>query len=74
MFYDEWAPSDESLVSKPQGTFLPRWEDIQDDLEPNMRGLLMRRKEKKEASALESSDALRCVRVWTADNRIVYKL
>ena len=58
MFYDEWAPSDESLVSKPQGTFLPRWEDIQDDLEPNMRGLLMQRKEKKEASALESSDAL----------------
>jgi len=27
MFYDEWALSSESLVSKPQGTFVPRWED-----------------------------------------------
>ena len=31
MFYDEWAPSGESSVSKPQGTFVPKWEDIQDD-------------------------------------------
>ena len=28
MFYDEWALSGESLVSKPQGTFVPRWEDL----------------------------------------------
>ena len=28
MFYDEWASSGESSVSKPQGTFVPRWEDI----------------------------------------------
>ena len=28
MFYDEWAPSEETLVSKPQGTFVPKWKDI----------------------------------------------
>ena len=28
MFYDEWAPSGESSISKPQGTFVPKWEDI----------------------------------------------
>ena len=39
MFYDEWAQSGESSVSKPQGTFLPRWEDIQNDPEPDLRGL-----------------------------------
>ena len=57
MFYDEWTPSSESSVSKLQGTFLPRWGDIQDDPEPDLRGLLMQRKKRKEVSALESSDA-----------------
>ena len=33
IFYDKWAPSGESLVSKPRGTFVPRWEDVQDDPE-----------------------------------------
>ena len=74
MFYDEWAPSGESSVSKPQGTFIPRWEDIQDDSEPDLRGLLMWKRKRKEASALESSDTSRCVRVQTLDGRIVYKL
>ena len=58
MFYNEWAPSDESSVSKPQGTFVPRWEDIQDDLEPDLRWLLVQRKKRKEVLALEESDAL----------------
>ena len=40
MFYDQWAPSGESLVSKPQGTFVPKWEDIQSDPEPDLRELL----------------------------------
>ena len=29
MFYDQWAPSGENSVSKPRGTFMPRWEDVQ---------------------------------------------
>jgi len=74
MLYDEWAPSDESSVSKPQGTFVPRWEDIQDDLEPDLRRPLMQRKKRKEAPASKLSDAPRCVRVRTLDGRIVYKL
>ena len=28
MFYDEWAPSGESSVFKPCGTFVPKWEVI----------------------------------------------
>ena len=74
MFYDEWAPSGKSSVSKPQGTFIPRWEDIQDDPEFDLKELLMRRKKRKEASTSESSDMPRWVRVWTPDGRIVYKL
>ena len=41
MFYDQWAPSGENLVSKPQGTFVPGWKDIQDDPEPDLRKLLL---------------------------------
>ena len=40
MFYNQWAPSGESSVPKPQGTFLPKWEDIQGDPEPDLRELL----------------------------------
>ena len=61
-------------MSKPQGIFVLRWEVIQDDSKPDLRGLLMRKKERKEAPALESSDILRCVRVRILDGRIVYKL
>ena len=40
MFYDQGAPSRESLVSKPQGIFVLKWEDIQSDPEPDLRELL----------------------------------
>ena len=53
MFYDKWAPSEESSMSKPQSTFVPRWEDVQDDLEPDLRRLLMQKKKRKEAPTLE---------------------
>ena len=29
MFYGQWAPFGEGSVSKPRGTFVPKWEDIQ---------------------------------------------
>ena len=74
IFYDEWAPSSESFVIKPQGIFVPRWKDIQDDPEPDLRELLMQRKKRKEAPTLELSDVPRCIKVWTPDGRIVYKL
>ena len=56
MFYDQWAPSGENLVSKPRGTFVPRWEDVQDDLEPDLRELLARKKKRKEAPVLEPDE------------------
>lgn len=48
MFYDELAPFRESSVSKLQGTFVLNWEDIQDDSKPDLRGLLMQKRKRKE--------------------------
>ena len=74
MFYDQWTPSRESLVSKPRDTFVPKWEDIQSDPEPDLRELLSRKKKRKEALAVELDDTSQCVRVRDPDGRIVYKL
>ena len=74
MFYDQWAPSRESLMSRTQGTFVPKWEDIQDDPEPNLRKNLSRKKKRKEAPTLESNDTLQCVKVQGPNGKIVYKL
>ena len=65
MFYDEWALSGESSISKPQGTFVPKWEDIQDDPKPDLRGLLMRKKKRKEAPTFKLRD---CGRKRCASN------
>ena len=51
MFFDQWASSRESSVPKPRGTFMPKWEDVQGDLEPDLRELLARKKKRKEAPA-----------------------
>ena len=53
MFYDQWAPSGESSVSKSRGTFVPKWEDVQSDPEPDLRELLARKKKRKEAPTTE---------------------
>ena len=74
MFYDQWAPSGESSVSKPRGTFVPKWEDIQSDSELDLRELLARKRKRKEAPAAESDDTPQCVKVRGPDGRIVYKL
>ena len=74
MFYDQWAPFRENSVSKPQGTFIPRLEDVQNDLEPDLRELLSQKKKMKEAPATELDNTLQCVRVRGPDGRIVYKL
>nr|XP_023906284.1 uncharacterized protein LOC112018007 [Quercus suber] len=74
MFYDQWAPSGENSVSKPQGTFVPKWRDIQDDPEPDLRELLARKRKRKEAPTADSEDTPHCVRIRGLDSRIVYKL
>ena len=63
MFYDQWTLSGESSVSKPRGTFIPKWEDIQDDPEPDLRKLLARKRKRREASVAESDDTPQYVRV-----------
>ena len=74
MFYDQWALSGESSVSKPRGTFVPKWEDVQSDPEPDLRELLAWKKKRKEAPAAESDDTPQYVTVWGPDGRIMYKL
>ena len=74
MFYDQWALSGENSVSKPRGTFVPRWEDVQGDLEPNLRELLARKKKRKEVPAAEPNKIPQCIRVRGLDGRIMYKL
>ena len=74
MFYDHWAPSGESSIAKSRGTFVRRWEDVQDDLEPDLRELLARKKKRKEALAAEPNEIPQCIRVRGLDGRIVYKL
>ena len=74
MFYDQWALYGESLILKPRGTFVPRWEDIQSDPEPDLRKLLSQKKKRKEAPTVELDDTLQCVRVRGLDGRIIYKL
>ena len=54
MFYDQWALSGESSVSKPRGIFVPKWEDIHSYPEPNLRELLAQKKKRKEAPVAES--------------------
>ena len=58
MFYNQWASSRESSVSKPRGTFIPRWEDVWNDLEPDLRELLSQKKKRKEVPTIELDDTL----------------
>ena len=65
IFYDEWAPSGESLVSKLLGTFVPRWEDVENELKSDFRELLARKRKRKEVPTSESGNLPRYVRVKT---------
>ena len=53
---------------------MPRWEDVQDDPEPDLRELLARKKKRKEAPAAEPDEVPQCIRVRGLDGKIVYKL
>ena len=74
MFYDQWAPPGENVVVKTQGTFVPRWKDVQDDPEPDLRELLARKKKRKEAPATKPDEVPRCVRIRGLNGKIIYKL
>ena len=53
---------------------MPRWKDVQDDLEPDLRKLLSRKKKRKEAPATELDEVPQCIRIRGLDGKIVYKL
>ena len=53
---------------------MPKWEDIQDDPEPDLRELLARKRKRRKASIAESDDSSQCITVRGLDGRIVYKL
>ena len=53
---------------------MPRWKDIQDDPEPDLRELLARKKKRKEAPAAELDEVPRCVKIRGLDGKIIYKL
>lgn len=63
IFYNEWAPSREILVSKPSSTFIPRCEDIENNLEPNLRELLECKRKRKEALTAKPDGLPHCVKV-----------
>ena len=62
------------MVAKPQDTFVPRWKDVQDDPELDLRELLARKKKRKEAPTAEPDEVPQCIRVRSLDGKIVYKL
>uniref|UniRef100_A0A2N9F8A9 Retrotransposon gag domain-containing protein n=1 Tax=Fagus sylvatica TaxID=28930 RepID=A0A2N9F8A9_FAGSY len=69
-FYDEVTPTEEGLISKVVGTPLPRWEDIKDEPDMDLRKLLEQKRKRKE----QREDAPKCMHVQLPDGRIGYRL
>jgi hypothetical protein len=73
VLYDEITPAGEASLTKPIGIPLPKWEEIKDAPEADLRDLLERKKKRKaEASASKSQP--QCVRVCLPDGRTIYRL
>ena len=53
---------------------MPRWKDVQDDQEPDLRELLALKKKRKEAPVAELDEVPQCIRIRGLDGKIVYKL
>jgi hypothetical protein len=63
----------EASLAKPVGIPLPKWEEIKDAFEADLRDLLeLKRKCREEAST--SKNQPQCVRVHLPDRCIVYRL
>jgi hypothetical protein len=71
--YDEVAPAGEASFAKPVEIPLPKWEEIKDAPEANVRDLLeLKRKRREEASTSKSQP--QCVRVRLQNGRTIYCL
>ena len=64
--YDEVAPAGEASLAKPVGIPLPKWEEIKDAPETDLRDLLEQKKKCK-AEASTSKSQPQCVRVRLPD-------
>ena len=71
--YDEITPAGEASLTKPIGIPLPKWEEIKDTPEADLRDLLERKKKRK-AVASTSESQPQCIRVRLPDGRVVYRL
>jgi hypothetical protein len=71
--YDEITPAGEASLAKPIGIPLPKWEEIKDAPEADLRDLLERKKKRK-AEASTSKSQPQCERVRLPDGRTVYRL
>ena len=71
--YDEVTPAGEASLAKPVGIPLPKWEEIKDAPEADLRDLLeLKRKRREEASTDKSQP--QCVRVRLPNGRTIYRL
>ena len=73
-FYDEWASFGKSSMAKPMGTLMPRWEEIEDDQEPNLRELLIQKKRKNEEATRSKGSLSQCIQVNLPGGKAVYCL
>jgi hypothetical protein len=71
--YDEITPAGEASLAKPIGIPLPKWEEIKDTLEADLRDLLERKK-KRRVEASTSKSQPQCVHVRLPDGRTIYRL
>jgi hypothetical protein len=71
--YDEVTLAEKASLAKPIGILLPKWEEIKDAPETDLRDLLeQKRKRREEASTSKSQP--QCVRVRLPDGRTIYRL
>ena len=54
-FYDEFTLCGEDAMSKPIGTLLPNWEVIEKESEVDLRGILDKKKKKRERKEASNS-------------------
>jgi hypothetical protein len=71
--YDEITPTGEASLAKLIGIPLPKWEEIKDALEADLRDLLEWKK-KRGAEAGTSKSQPQCVRVRLPDGCTIYRL
>ena len=74
-FYDEFTLCGEDAMSKPIGTLLPDWEVIKEEPKVDLRGILNRKKKKREHKEASSSGSQpRCVQIQLLDGHLGYRL